>query len=73
MKKNIQLNIYQIIAKHFNKPLSYDKTKSDGQFRKNTCNAALMTELGNLEFTDFDVALKHTIEWFKENFDTCRK
>lgn len=66
-------NVAEIIAKHFNKPLSYDKTKSDGQFRKNTCNSALMTEIGDFEFTDFDVALKHTIQWFKANFDTCRK
>jgi len=50
----------------------FDTTRSDGQFRKPASNERLLSLMGGFEFTPFDVALKETVQWFKENYDSAR-
>lgn len=54
------------------KNISWDKNKSDGQFKKTADNSKLK-KLINFEFTDFDSGLEKTIQWFCENYENVRK
>jgi len=50
---------------------SFDPSRADGQFRKPASNRKLITLLGaKFEFTPFDVALRETVQWLVEHYDT---
>jgi len=53
--------------------LVFDKTKSDGQFKKTASNKKLMTLYPDFKFTPFKQGLKETVEWFVANYETARK
>lgn len=68
--------VSRLIAKKFNyeDKLTFDTTKSDGQYKKTADNTKLMNLLQNdFNFTSFEYGLNNTIEWFIENYDNCRK
>ncbi|KAI9251764.1 hypothetical protein BDA99DRAFT_521137 [Phascolomyces articulosus] len=52
---------------------SFDTSRADGQYKKTASNDKLMKYLPDFEFTPFDQAVKESVEWFVENFETCRK
>lgn len=60
-------------AMGFKGKIVYDTTKSDGQFRKPTCNKRLQSLLPDYRFTCLEEGIKATVDWFKENYQTCRK
>jgi GDP-L-fucose synthase len=64
-----------LIAKHYNykREIICDTEKSDGCMRKTVDNSRLLSIFPDLTFTDLSVGLKQTIEWFKNNYDLCRK
>jgi len=47
--------------------------KADGQFKKTASNEKLRRYLPQFQFTPQDVAIQETVDWFKQNYDTCRK
>eukprot|EP00884_Botryococcus_braunii_P022102 jgi/Botrbrau1/8576/Bobra.0359s0039.1 len=51
----------------------FDSTKADGQFKKTASNAKLRKYLPDFKFTPFKEAVKETVAWFEENYDTARK
>ena len=55
----------------------FDEKYSDGQYRKTADNAKLMNLLNETNstifFTDIQEGIKHTVKWFIENYETCRK
>jgi len=51
----------------------FDDSKPDGQFRKPTCNLRLQDFVPEYKFTSLEKGIKQTVEWFKENYETCRK
>ncbi|CAG8457004.1 4364_t:CDS:2 [Ambispora gerdemannii] len=51
---------------------SFDTTKADGQFKKTASNAKLLSYLPDFEFTQFDVAIQESVNWFLENYDKAR-
>jgi GDP-L-fucose synthase len=63
------------IAKCFNydNNIEFDKSFSDGQYKKTADNSKLMSLLENFEFTDIKIGIKQSVEWFKLNFNNCRK
>ena len=67
--------VSRLIAKNLiEDKLTFDTTKSDGQYKKTADNTKLMNLLQNeFNFTSFEYGLNNTIEWFIENYDTCRK
>jgi len=67
--------VANIIANEFDyrDNLKFDETKSDGQFKKTANNSKLRLLNPNFEFIDIKDGLKKTIEWFKLNYDLCRK
>ena len=53
--------------------IKWDKTKPSGQFRKPSSNNKFL-DLGwdNSDYTDFDVGLKKTCDWFINNYPNVR-
>lgn len=51
----------------------FDKTKSDGQYKKTASNAKLRAYLPDFKFTPLATAISETTAWFKENYETARK
>lgn len=65
--------IGEIIAKNFNiKDIKFDNNFSDGQYKKTADNSKLL-KLYNFNFTDINIGLKNSCEWFNENYEYCRK
>ena len=60
-------------AMNFTEDIVFDTNKSDGQFKKTASNAKLMRYLPNFKFTDMKTAIKESVDWFVENFETARK
>lgn len=63
------------IAKEFDYEhmMEFDTSFSDGQFKKTANNSKLISLYDNLEFTPLKDGLKNSIQWFINNFKTCRK
>lgn len=57
----------------FKGKLIFDTTKADGQFKKTASNGKLRQHLPNFKFTDFDVAIKESVDWFRNNQEIARK
>ncbi|KAK3576981.1 hypothetical protein CHS0354_005986 [Potamilus streckersoni] len=58
---------------NFQGEVTYDTTKSDGQFKKTASNAKLRKYLPNFKFTPFKQAVKESCEWFEKNYEIARK
>jgi len=54
-------------------PVTFDSTKSDGQYKKTACNDKLMGLYPTFEFTPFREAVAKTCKWFEANYETARK
>lgn len=68
-------NVAEAIGKAFGfkGQLVFDTTKADGQFKKTASNAKLRKLLPDFEFTDFQMAMNETVQWFLSNQDLVRK
>jgi len=53
--------------------ITFDSSKSDGQFKKTACNDKLMSLHPTFQFTPFAEAVRKTCEWFETNYETARK
>ena len=51
----------------------FDTTKPEGQFRRPSDNSKIMSGMKNFTFTPFETAMKESVEWFTENYETARK
>lgn len=67
--------IAELIAKEFDYSdrLKYDTSKSDGQYRKTADNGRLKELYGDLDLLDISIGIKRTVEWFRNNYENCRK
>ncbi len=66
-------NVAKKIASLFNiDDIKFDATKSNGQKSK-TVNTNLLNKTLNTKLTELDDALYQTVNWFKQNYDNCRK
>ncbi len=54
-------------------PILFDKSKSDGQYKKTVSNNKLTNLYPEFKFTPFREAVFKTCEWFEENYDIARK
>lgn len=57
----------------FKGKVTFDTSKSDGQFKKTASNAKLKKYLPDFKFTPFKQAVKETCDWFIQNYETARK
>lgn len=53
--------------------LIFDTDKADGQFKKTANNAKLRTYLPDFKFMPMKDAIRKSVDWFVENYETCRK
>uniref|UniRef100_A0A8C0KXH6 GDP-L-fucose synthase n=1 Tax=Canis lupus dingo TaxID=286419 RepID=A0A8C0KXH6_CANLU len=60
-------------AMDFHGEVTFDTTKSDGQFKKTASNGKLRTYLPDFRFTPFKQAVKETCAWFTHNYEQARK
>lgn len=44
--------------------IEFDTTKADGQFKKTASNKKLRTLRPDFQFTQFDEAIKITVDWY---------
>tara|TARA_B100000424_G_scaffold270086_1_gene268543 strand:- start:1758 stop:2693 length:936 start_codon:yes stop_codon:yes gene_type:complete len=69
------LNMGAIIAdsyKYFN--IIFDESFSDGQYKKTANNQKLLSILEDeFEFTPIKAGIEKTVQWFIDNYETCRK
>jgi len=53
--------------------LEYDRSFSDGQFKKTASNQKLRKYLPEYKFTPINVGIKETVNWFCDNYQNARK
>jgi GDP-L-fucose synthase len=51
----------------------FDTDKADGQFRKPAPNAKLLKLMGSFEFTPFRQAVKESVDWFVEHYESSAR
>ncbi|OQS07520.1 hypothetical protein THRCLA_00470 [Thraustotheca clavata] len=62
-------------ALKFTGPIVFDRSKSDGQYKKTASNAkmrSLSPSLATFNFTSFEDGITHTVGWFIQEFSSCR-
>jgi GDP-L-fucose synthase len=47
--------------------------KADGQYKKTASNKKLRGYLKDFKFTPIEEAVRDTVKWFEENYETARK
>ena len=57
----------------FKGEILYDTTYSNGQHKKTVSNKELLEYIPDFKFTSLESGLKHTIQYFIENYNTVRK
>jgi GDP-L-fucose synthase len=60
-------------AMGFQGRMTFDTSKSDGQYKKTADNSKLMRLHPEFRFTPLADALKRTCAWFLANYDSVRK
>tara|TARA_A100001011_G_C14151833_1_gene774330 strand:- start:119 stop:1051 length:933 start_codon:yes stop_codon:yes gene_type:complete len=67
--------IGRIIAKSFDyeNNLIFDKNFSDGQYKKTADNSKLLKLYGKYKFTNIDDGIDKIVNWFVNNYNSCRK
>ena len=68
-------DVAKIIARKFNyeHKMEFDTSFSDGQYKKTANNKKLLDLHGAIEFTSIEEGIGKSIDWFIENYETCRK
>ncbi|PPD24355.1 MAG: GDP-fucose synthetase [Methylobacter sp.] len=66
--------IAQYVADAFGyeKPLVFDTSYSDGQFKRTVTNKKLLSLNPSFQFTPLPVAIKESVDWFKNNMAIAR-
>lgn len=60
-------------AFEFKGDVVYLTDKADGQFKKTACNEKLRKYLPNFQFTPIQDAIRDTVKWFSDNYESARK
>jgi len=68
-------DVARAIAKAYNYEhmMEFDSSFSDGQYKKTADNTKLMNFIKEYDFININEGIKRSVEWFKDNFDNCRK
>lgn len=60
-------------AFNFKGNVVFDTTKPEGQYRRPSDNSKIRSYMPDFKFTPFEVAIKETVDWFINNYETARK
>lgn len=68
-------HVARLVAKNYDYEdnIVFDDSFSDGQYKKTANNAKLMNLIKDFEFTKIEDGMKSSVQWFIQNYDTCRK
>lgn len=68
-------HVAEQIAKAFdyNTSLEFDTSFEDGQYKKTVDNSKLVSLYSNYTFTNIETGIRNTVDWFRANYDSCRK
>jgi GDP-L-fucose synthase len=68
-------HVAEEIAKNFDylHRIKYDTSFSDGQFKKTASNQKLLNLYPDFKFTSISEGIKYSIDWFCNNYNSCRK
>jgi GDP-L-fucose synthase len=68
-------DVARLIAREFDYEhnMIFDTSYSDGQFKKTANNNKLKNLLPNFEFTNINIGIKKSVEWFKNKYPLLRK
>jgi GDP-L-fucose synthase len=68
-------DVARMIAREFDyeSNIKFDTSYSDGQFKKTADNSKLMKLYPDFEFTNINIGIHNSVEWFKNNYNYCRK
>jgi GDP-L-fucose synthase len=69
--KDVALSIAK--AMKFEGEIKFDSSKADGQFKKTASNKKLRKYRPDYKFTTFEDGIQKAVDWFVENYETCRK
>ena len=53
--------------------ISFDTSRSDGQYKKTASNQKLIDLYGEYKFTTLSDGISKSVEWFQKNYDILRK
>ena len=57
----------------YSEKVVFDTSAADGQFKKTADNSKLKNIYKNLTFIDIKEGIKKSVQWFIDNYKTCRK
>lgn len=60
-------------AFNFKGNVVFDTTKPEGQYRRPSDNSKIKSYMPNFTFTPFETAIKETVEWFVNNYESARR
>lgn len=60
-------------AMNFEGEIIFDTEKADGQFKKTASNKKLRSYRPDYKFTGIEEGVQKAVDWFLENYETCRK
>mmetsp|Transcript_12718 Transcript_12718/g.23841 ORF Transcript_12718/g.23841 Transcript_12718/m.23841 type:complete len:323 (-) Transcript_12718:157-1125(-) len=60
-------------AMNFEGEIIFDTEKADGQFKKTASNKKLRSYRPDYMFTGIEEGVQKAVDWFLENYETCRK
>mmetsp|Transcript_19238 Transcript_19238/g.27059 ORF Transcript_19238/g.27059 Transcript_19238/m.27059 type:complete len:341 (-) Transcript_19238:88-1110(-) len=69
--KDVALQVAK--AMDFKGQVIFDTDKADGQFKKTACNKKLRSFRPDYEFTSMEDGVQKAVDWFVDNYSTCRK
>lgn len=68
-----QLVEYIVEAMDYKGEITYDTSKSDGQYKKTASNEKLRKLYPEFKFTPIQQGIKESVQWFIDNFEIARK
>ena len=68
-------DVARLVAREFDYEhnMIFDTSYSDGQFKKTADNNKLKNLLPNFEFTNINIGIKKSVEWFKNKYPLVRR
>ena len=68
-------HVARLVARNYDYEdnIIFDDSFSDGQYKKTANNAKLMNLIKDFEFTKIEDGMKSSVQWFIQNYNTCRK
>ena len=66
-------NDYKEAKYYFEKDIVFNTSYSDGQFKKTVDNSKLKELLPEIKFISIEDGIRKTVDFFKKNYETCRK